>query len=242
MEILKKIIAKHRDRHADPVTMAFLGDSVTQGCFELYKTGQKTFQTEFRVEDGYPAKLRLLLQMLYPEVPVNMIYAGISGDDTTGGLGRIERDVCAYRPDLTVVSFGLNDCCGGLEKLGAYRESLKNILRKLKESGSEIIFMTPNLMAETVSPEVDDPYMRSVISGMIHSSGGSLSRFVETARVVCREEAIAVCDCYRVWEILKEHDVDTTRLLSNRINHPNEKMHWLFAIMLLKQMFGERVD
>ena len=54
MRILKKIIAKKQNvKGADPVTIAFFGDSVTQGCFELYKTSPQSFQTEFRVEDGY---------------------------------------------------------------------------------------------------------------------------------------------------------------------------------------------
>ena len=69
MRILNKIIAKQRDvKGAAPVTIAFFGDSVTQGCFELYKTSPKSFQTEFRVEDGYHTKLRHILQMLYPSV------------------------------------------------------------------------------------------------------------------------------------------------------------------------------
>ena len=34
MNILKKIRAKQADLFAPPVAIAFLGDSVTQGCFE----------------------------------------------------------------------------------------------------------------------------------------------------------------------------------------------------------------
>ena len=38
MNILKKIRAKQADLFAPPVAIAFLGDSVTQGCFEVYLT------------------------------------------------------------------------------------------------------------------------------------------------------------------------------------------------------------
>ena len=45
---------------AAPVTLAFLGDSVTQGCFELYKNCEKSLETEFRFNEGYHMKLRCL--------------------------------------------------------------------------------------------------------------------------------------------------------------------------------------
>ena len=124
MKVLKKIINKSLDRREPPITFAFLGDSVTQGCFELYKTAERSFQTEFRVEDGYHTKLREILQMLYPSVPINMIYAGISGDIAEGGLWRLERDVLCHNPDLTIVCFGLNDCCAGIQKIDSYKDAL----------------------------------------------------------------------------------------------------------------------
>lgn len=240
MKLLKKIIAKKNDvKGADPITIAFFGDSVTQGCFELYKTGERSFETEFRVEDGYHTKFRHILQMFYPSVPINMIHAGISGDSAPGGLMRVERDVCAYKPDLTVMCFGLNDCCGGMKNLDVYKEAVKGIIGKLKECGTEIIFMTPNLMADAVSDEVTDSYTREAYANIIKSSEGSLEKYVEAAKEICEAENVAVCDCYQIWKTLKENEVDTTRLLANRINHPTEKMNWLFAMKLIEKIFEE---
>ena len=237
MKILDKIIAKQRDLKGEkPVTIAFFGDSVTQGCFELYKTGETSFQTEFRIEDGYHTKLREILQLLYPSVPVNMIHAGISGGNAREGLLRVEQDVCAYKPDLTIVCFGLNDCCSGLGGIEIYKEPLKGIFEKLKECKTEIIFMTPNLMADSVSDEVTDSYTREVYERMIKTSENSLGEYVEAAKEICAQENIRVCDCYEIWDSLKKKEVNTTRLLSNRINHPVEKMHWLFAFKLAQMI------
>jgi len=237
MKILDKIIAKQRDLKGEkPVTIAFFGDSVTQGCFELYKTGETSFQTEFRIEDGYHTKLREILQLLYPSVPVNMIHAGISGGNAREGVLRVEQDVCAYKPDLTIVCFGLNDCCSGLGGIEIYKESLKGIFEKLKECKTEIIFMTPNLMADSVSDEVTDSYTREVYERMIKTSENSLGEYVEAAKEICAQENIRVCDCYKIWDSLKRKEVNTTRLLSNRINHPVEKMHWLFAFKLAEMI------
>ena len=53
MNILKKIRAKQADLFAPPVAIAFLGDSVTQGCFEVYLTSEGAVQTVFEPESGY---------------------------------------------------------------------------------------------------------------------------------------------------------------------------------------------
>ena len=133
MKILEKIKAKQANpAGAEPITLAFIGDSVTQGCYELYKTGDRSFMAEFRVEQTYHNKLRHILELCYPQVPFNMIYAGINGNNTTSGLSRLDRDVIAFHPDLTVVCYGLNDCVSGMDNLEKYKENLRQIFAKLK--------------------------------------------------------------------------------------------------------------
>lgn len=238
MKIINKFIEKQKNPiSAPPVTIAFLGDSVTQGCFELYKTGPKSFETEFRVDEGYHTKLRHLFEICYPSVPVNMIHAGISGDDVVTAYGRVDRDVISYHPDLTIVSFGLNDCCNGLEKLSDYEENLEALLKKLLDCGTEVIFMTPNLMAHEVSPEVTDDHLRGMFEWMVPHSE-ILLVYLESARRICAKLNVPVCDCSRKWEKLKENGVDIIRLLSNRINHPTEEMHMMFAVSLFELIQG----
>ena len=101
------------------------------------------------------------------------------------------------------------------------------------------VFMTPNLMADSVSDEVTDSYIREIYADMIKSSENSLGKYIEEAKEICRKENVMVCDCYKIWNTLKENEVDITRLLSNRINHPTEKMYWLFAIKLIETIFKE---
>lgn len=171
-----------------------------------------------------------------------MIYAGISGDSAANAFTRVERDVCEFHPDLTIFWFGLNDCCGGMKNLDNYKKAVKGIIEKLKNCGTEIIFMTPNLMADSVSDEIADPYIREAYATTIKASKNSLGKYIEEAKEICRQENISVCDCMKVWQTLKEMEVDTTRLLSNRINHPIEKMHWLFAIKLIETIFDEEIE
>ena len=112
MKIVEKLKAKNTDiLNSKPITIAFLGDSVTQGCFECYLTSETTLQTVFDYQNAYSTRLKEILNILYPSVQFNIINSGISGDGTTFGLERLERDIIAYNPDLCVVSFGLNDSC-----------------------------------------------------------------------------------------------------------------------------------
>jgi len=58
MQIAEKLAKKAKDnRQEAPVTIAFYGDSVTQGCFELYKVGEAGHQTIFDKTSVYHAKI-----------------------------------------------------------------------------------------------------------------------------------------------------------------------------------------
>ena len=237
MKIIEKFVAKANDNAGNrtPV-IAFLGDSVTQGYFEIIPASGGGFVNVPDGENVYHACLSRMLSLLYPTVPVNMINAGVAGMDATHGLSRIERDVLSYNPDLTVVCFGLNDCGNGDEGIEKYVASLEGIFRKLREAGSEIIFMTPNMMATKISPTLHESFIE--LAGKISERqiSGIFDRYIDAARELCKEENIPVCDCYAKWKKLKESGVDITELLANKINHPVREMHNMFATALLETM------
>lgn len=219
------------------VTIAFLGDSVTQGCFELYRKKDGGIETVFDQEGAYHRYLSRILSLLYPSVPVVMINAGISGDKAPHGYERLEKDVLRYCPDLTVVCFGLNDCNDGLEQLQIYVGALRKIFRELKENGSEVIFMTPNMMNTEISDFLTDPDICGIAKQTMDiQNAGILEKYLDAAKTVCGEEGIAVCDCYQKWKLLKNNGVKVTELLANKINHPRREMNWLFAVSLLETM------
>ena len=241
MNIIKKMTAKTADNtHNEGITLAFLGDSVTQGCFELYKKHDGTFETVFDKRYSYQMGVFKILNMLFPMVTVNMINAGISGDRSSRGLERIDRDVIRHQPDLTVVCYGLNDCGDSEETIEKYVFSLKGIFQKLKAAGSEIIFMTPNMMNTAVSPHLKDPDFITIAENCAKKqNGGIFDAHIHAAKELWREQNIPICDCYAIWKKLSENGVDITELLSNKINHPTREMNTLFAYELVKTMFSE---
>lgn len=219
-------------------TIAFLGDSVTQGCFEVYKTSPTTLETVFDQTEAYHAKLREMLATLYPAAPINIINAGISGGSSAAGYERIERDVLRHNPDLTVVCFGLNDCHNGINGIEDYKANLRNIFATLKDKSIETIFMTPNMMNINVSCHFTDEFLIKLAEDFKKVQlDGMLDRYIDAAREVCNEEGVKLCDCYKIWKSFYNGGVNITEILSNKLNHPTRELHWLFAHELLRTIF-----
>lgn len=240
LKFREKLIAKAKNNwDVGSVTVAFLGDSVTQSCFELYKHHDGSIDAYYDAESAYHHYLKRALAMLYPSVPVNIINAGIGGDVAPHGLERLERDVIARRPDLAVVCYGLNDAWGGLDGLAAYEEALGSILDRLAGEGIETLFMTPNMMCTEVSCHLEDEAIFEMARGAVElQNSGVMDRYMESARAVCARRGVPVCDCYAQWKQLQAAGVNTTELLSNKLNHPTREMNWLFAVSLLRSILS----
>ena len=195
MRTLKKLIERQNDNHNPPVTVAFLGDSVTQGCFEVYKKNETSIETVFDKSAAYHRYFEKIFDLLTPKAPVNIINAGVSGSTAGAGLKRIEEFVLSHKPDLTVVAFGLNDCKYGAEGLDSYLDSLSKIFDQLYVCGSEIIFLTPNMMCTALSPHITDPVVMSVAEKcMNNQNNGNLDMYIDAARELCKEKGVPVCE------------------------------------------------
>lgn len=219
-----------------PVAIAFLGDSVTQGCFEIRYTRDDKLEPVYKPGKAYPQKLQKILQHCYPETAINILNYGISGNTASMGLARMD-EMLVHKPDAVIVCFGLNDCAYGIEGLGEYRTALENIFRKL--DGIQTIFMTPNITNSRVCAfETDARIVALMDETAKRQNDGIMNAYMECARTLCEECGIAICDCYRIWESMEKAGIDTGHLLSNGINHPDEKMHWLFAFELFKAIIN----
>ncbi len=240
MQFMKKLAARQQDAmNHPPVLVAFLGDSVTHGVFDLLPEPEKaSFVPHHMPEKSYPMLFQHRLNELYPIAAVSVLNAGISGDGSKGGLERIERDVLRFNPDVVVVNFGLNDAGQGDEKIGVYAENMRAIFEKILAAGCEAILLTPNFMCSYVHASVQGEFLRGIARDVCPTQNdGVLTRYVEAAREVARSMNIPVADAYRRWQLMSEYGVDTTALLSNGINHPTVEMEEIFAQELLRVAF-----
>lgn len=235
----QNILEKHMYR---PILIACLGDSVTHGCFEVYVNRFNRVTTVYSPEDGYASQLQRRLRDLYPTAAPTVLNAGVSGDSSRGGLGRLERDVLSFKPDLVTVNFGLNDAMNPNveEGLAAYTENMRTIFERILASGAEAMLVTPNFMCEYVSHKLQDETLRNIAENAANvQNSGVLARYVNAAREVARSMNVPIADAFARWEAWKAGGVDTTEHLSNSINHPTKEAHDIFTEEILRIMFAE---
>lgn len=98
-------------RPGKPVTIAYIGGSITQGV-HCYRTSSARF-----------------IQSMYPSVKMQFINAGVSGTGTDLGACRLYEQVTQHHPDLVFIEFAVN---------GAYKEGMEGIIRQLWKADPNI--------------------------------------------------------------------------------------------------------
>ena len=167
-----------------------------------------------------------------------MINSGISGDNATNALKRVESSALAYKPDLVIVSFGTNDAGAGLDGLEQYKQSLQGIFAKLKENGCDVIFLSSVLKNTYVSNKLTDPTLREIAAQQVKLVEQDMDGiYFNEAKQLCEKYGFLFCDCHAKWKKMHENGVDTTALLANSLNHPIRELHWLFATSLVEMLF-----
>lgn len=207
-----------------PITIVAFGDSVTHGVLA---------PDEINYETVYWNRLKKKINNLNNYVPVNVINAGIGGITAKWSVDRMDSQVLSHNPDLIIVCFGLNDVNSPLEE---YLDSLQVIFDKGLKSGAEVIFMTPNMLNTSVAEDTPKQYYEYAIKTAQMQNEGKMDLYMENAIKLAEKMGVKVCDCYKKWKKLSETQ-DITYLLVNRINHPTQEMHELFAQSLFEMIF-----
>lgn len=109
---------------AEPVTVAALGDSLTQGY-------------GLAPQDGFVPQLQAWLEGEGAEVTV--INAGVSGDTTAGGLSRVDWTL-TDEVDAMIVTLGGNDLLRGIDP-AVSRANLDGILAAAEVRGVEVLLI-----------------------------------------------------------------------------------------------------
>ena len=220
------------DTHLEhgPVIITVCGDSVTHGCVDHISNHFDTV---------YHARLRMMMNTAYPDIPVCIINSGVGGMCADYAVKNFERDVACHHPDLVIVCFGLNDVNCEFEE---FIKNLGEFFDKVNELHVDCIYMTPNMMNTTLV--ADELYANPGECGyakvtMEYQNGGRMDKYIEAAKALAISKGALVADCYGKWKAMQAQGVDITSLLANYINHPTREMHALFAETLYETIFGE---
>lgn len=211
------------------IKLAFLGDSITEGCFEFYPCSYG-FETVRRPEDGYAWKTVKALREKHGEPAIIYWNFAKSGYNAHTALP-LSHDLIQTHPDIAVVCFGLNDA---LHPEDRFQAALGTLFERLISAVPHVVFVTPNMMNTYLHPDTLPCAQKLAEKTMAAQTSGKFDRMMETAKTLCHEYGISLCDVYSHWKHLDTIGTDTTALLINRINHPVADMHDKTAAMLLE--------
>jgi lysophospholipase L1-like esterase len=195
----------------EPVRIVCIGDSIT-GVY--YHTGGLR---------AYPEMLQIALQKIHPQAQITVRNAGISGDTTTGGLKRLERDVLAHKPHLVTVMFGMNDLVR--TPVADFQKNLREIIRRCRAIDAEVVLCTQNSIVE--SPQ---------------RPGAKLAEFTQAIRDIAKAESLPVADCFAAFESVHAMDALEWDLLLSDAIHPNMAGHKLFAETIAQAISSKAIS
>ena len=134
--------------------IVFFGDSITD-C-------DRDRSDEKSLGNGYVKALADKLHPIYPDMDIDLINKGVSGNEVCDLLARVQRDVIDLKPDAVVIMIGINNTIhqfkyGKELNFKQFERDLKELVSKLKEAGIVVIFLEPFLL-----PAPDKKRMRPV--------------------------------------------------------------------------------
>jgi lysophospholipase L1-like esterase len=205
-------------------TIAFFGDSITAQQPKDFRDGKGSFVDRFTkyLETKYPdrkvgafvPKDPNLAQALAGNQLV-VVKAGVGGDDTSGALKRLDRDVLANKPDAVVIMFGVNDenrkGSGNSVPVPAYKKNLETLVEKTRAAGGEPILMTTSMKNRGWSACV-----------------GNLNEYAAAAREVGQDKKVCVVDNFKSWEDAPKRGYHYMVWLGTCLNHPVDLGHQVF--------------
>ncbi len=190
---------------SESVTIVCLGDSVTAGWLE---------HGVLDSDAAYPALFRKRLAGLFPMAMINVINAGLGGENVSGARERLERDVLSHRPVLVTICLGLNDSRGGKEKVGEFESELKALIEAV-QAKADVVLFTPNTRGDALQ---DD---------------GTLADYVRSIRAVARATKAGLADVNAIYQGALRMGATPQDLLSNRVSHPTREGHTIFVNALM---------
>jgi len=196
--------------------IVFLGDSITQGGAG---------------PNGYITMLRKMIADKHPDLGIECIGAGISGNKVPDLQKRVERDVIAKQPTIVVIYIGINDVWHG-EKDPArgtdperFAAGLKEVIGKIQAAGAKVVLCTPSVIGE--------------LKAGANKLDAKLDQYADISRKLAADLKLPLCDLRKAFvEHLQAHNPDNKDkgiLTGDRV-HLNSAGNQLVADEMSKQI------
>lgn len=189
----------------DKIKIAFLGDSVTGGS----SAREKKF--------AFPQLVEARLRTEFPNANVETAILAMGGKKCSDTIPLLPDFLDKQKPDILFVEF-VNDLSAGIETLAAPYQQLEDICRQRR---IKLCLISPHYpipllaKAHSWSTIKDNPYFKFL-------------------RIMTQGRGTELIDVSSRWQHLDDEGLRPHVLLVNRINHPNNTGHRIYAEELLK--------
>ena len=123
--------------------IVFFGDSITDSGRD--RDDGKS------LGNGYVKIIADKLRPIYPDTDIELINKGLSGDEVSDLLARVQSDVISLKPDAVVIMIGINNVIHKFKykkelDLKQFESEFTRLLMLIKEAGIILIFLEPFLL------------------------------------------------------------------------------------------------
>ncbi len=123
--------------------IVFLGDSITD-C-------ERDRSDESSLGNGFVKILADKLKPIYPDMDIQLINKGISGNEVCDLLARLKKDCLDLKPDAVVIMIGINNVIhrfkyGKQLDLKQFERDYRELMTRVKDAGITLICLEPFLM------------------------------------------------------------------------------------------------
>lgn len=194
--------------------IVLLGDSITQGGGGA---------------NGYVTLLKKAMDEKHKELGIEVINAGISGNKVPDLQRRLQKDVLDKKPTLVVIYIGINDVWHGQSDPAKgttpekFEAGLKDIIGKIKETGSRVVLCTPSVIGEKM--------------GNANSLDAKLNEYADLSRKIAKEQQLPLCDLRKAFiDYLQSNNSQNKSqgILTGDSVHLNDAGNKLVAETILK--------
>ncbi len=201
-------------------TIVFAGDSITDcGRFQFPPLG-----------NGYVYIFNNLLLAKYPELKVNVVNAGVSGNTVVDLKNRWEDDVLSLNPNWISILIGINDVhrhLGGQPGLDpeSFFRNYREILEMTRKSlpNAKLILLAPFYISRVT---VEDSFRRKVLD--------LLPTYIEKVEKLSREYNAIYVDLHAMFQKLLNHREPT--VYAPEAVHPTFAGHTAIALAVMEAL------
>ena len=197
--------------------IVFLGDSITAGgAVRPY---------------GYIRLLEDALNKKHPDLKIECLGAGISGNKVPNLQRRVDKDVVAKKPTIVFIYIGINDVWHGQKDPAKgtmpdkFEAGLKEVIGKITDGGARVILCTPTVIGEKKNGA--------------NALDAKLDQYADISRGIAKELKLQLCDLRQAFvdHLSADNPEDkTSGVLTTDQVHLNSAGNQLVAETMLKTL------